>query len=155
MATAISTGQRLAAADAALAAQRTGAGDRLAEERHLAKIKHPATTAAAAHKAATSTSTVAATLSNCWKKSAEAFTPAAAGASSISTAAADRRCEVRVRYADYNGCYDTLDKLYHSQESKCLVSLHPTSMQQEVGLIYFLSFYSCYYVQIAVFLYQQ
>jgi hypothetical protein len=145
MATAASSaGQRLAATDAALAAQRTGAGDRLAEESHLARIQHPstatATAAAAVKKAANAAAAATAAMSSCWKRqrgalSATAATGAGAGAGAgVMTVGAERCSEVRVRYADYNGCYDTLDKLYHSQESKCLVSLHPNSMQQEVSL---------------------
>eukprot|EP00953_Heterococcus_sp_UTEX-ZZ885_P019816 11063-Heterococcus_DN1.PRE.3 len=139
MAAAVSAGQRLAAADAALAAQRTGAGDRLAEERHLARIQHPSTaTAAAAVKQAANAAAATGAMSSCWKRQnggALSATTAAATANASAgamTAEAERCSEVRVRYADYNGCYDTLDKLYHSQESKCLVSLHPNSMQQEL-----------------------
>jgi hypothetical protein len=145
MATAASSaGQRLAAADAALAAQRTGAGDRLAEERHLARIQHPstatATATAAVKKAANAAAAATAAMSSCWKRqnggalsAADAAAAANASAGAM-TAEAERCSEVRVRYADYNGHYDTLDKLYHSQESKCLVSLHPNSMQQQVNL---------------------
>eukprot|EP00953_Heterococcus_sp_UTEX-ZZ885_P002047 1611-Heterococcus_DN1.PRE.1 len=98
---ATAAGQRLAAADAALAAQRTGAGDRLAEESHLAGIQHPSTATAAAATAAAAAAVqeaanadvATAAMRSCWKKqdcAASRVADAAGAGAGVMSAEAER-----------------------------------------------------------------